>query len=84
MAVKYTDPALVTEVKITTTTPDQGSVTGYGSKIPTAYMIKYRRHWHRVYAMVYGNAASIYIHSLGEDLFLDTDTEHSLQEAKAS
>lgn len=84
MSIQYTDPALVTAVKIVPAPYSGRTATGYGGQIPTAYMIRYRRHWHRVYAAVYGNAAAIYIHSLGTDLYLDTDTEHSLWEAKAA
>jgi len=37
------------------------NVTGYGSKIPTHYKIKWDGRWRRVYAACYGNAPSLYI-----------------------
>lgn len=37
------------------------TVTGYGSKLPTHYMVKHNGKWRRVYAACYGNAASFYI-----------------------
>lgn len=35
--------------------------TGYGSKLPTPYMVQWEGRWRRVYAACYGNAASHYI-----------------------
>jgi predicted alpha/beta hydrolase len=37
------------------------TATGYGNRIPTAYMVKWQGKWRRVYAACYGNAASTYI-----------------------
>jgi hypothetical protein len=37
------------------------TATGYGNRIPTAYMVKWEGRWRRVYAACYGNAASTYI-----------------------
>lgn len=80
--ILYTDPALVTAVRITEA-PLSTSATGYGPKIPTRYMIRYGAHWKRVYVMIYGNAGSAYIVHRHEDLHLDTDTEHTLKERAA-
>ncbi|UUV43266.1 hypothetical protein RCCWILLIS_94 [Rhodobacter phage RcCWillis] len=45
-----------------TETPRAGqTVTGYGAKLPTPYMVKHNGKWRRVYAACYGNAASHYI-----------------------
>lgn len=79
MSVRYTDPALVTGVKITDVPTSGQTASGYGGAIPTRYMIRYgSHHWRRVYAMVYANSGSVYIRWAGEELFLDTDTEHRL------
>lgn len=37
------------------------TVSGYGARIPTGYMVKLNGKWRRVYAMQYGNAATFYI-----------------------
>lgn len=42
------------------------TVTGYGSKIPTPYMVRWEGRWRRVYAACYGNAASHYIGKPGD------------------
>ena len=55
----------------TTDTPRHNSSTGYGSKIPTQYLLHcadgYKR---RVYARCYGNAASMYIVVQGKKFYL--------------
>ncbi len=48
----------------------QFSASGYGTRIPTRYMVKYRGTWRRVYAIRKANAASAYIISKGERLFI--------------
>lgn len=76
----YTDPADVTAVTADDTAPMYGrTVTGYGGKIPTRYRITYRGRTRRVYAMCYGNSASVYVIVGGAVAFLDTDTEHALE-----
>ena len=75
--VEYTDPELVTGIK-TTETPRNPSLSGYGAKIPTRYMVKYGTHWRRVYVMNYGNSGSAYVLARGKVLFLDTTTEYAL------
>jgi len=47
------------------------SSTGYGSKIPTAYMVKWQSRWRRVYAICYSNASSFYIKSNDGLLFVN-------------
>lgn len=44
------------------------TATGYGSKIPTQYMVKYNNRWHRVYCRIYSNSGSLYIISGGEQV----------------
>lgn len=79
MAVNYTDASL-TESVLVTDSPTYGqTVTGYGGKIPTRYMLKYAGRMRRVYAMAYGNSASVYIVVNGEDLFLDLTTQERIE-----
>jgi hypothetical protein len=39
----------------------QYTATGYGSRIPSSYMVKYNGRWRRVYVCIYGNAGTAYI-----------------------
>ena len=81
MSVTYTDPALVSGVKVTDVPTSGQTVSGYGGRIPTRYMVRYDGRWHRVRMMQYGNSGSAYITVRGQDLFIDTDTEYRLMEA---
>lgn len=74
----YTDPRLVEAVRTTEVPGNPYAATGYGPRIPTRYMIRYAGRWRRVYVMQYANSGSAYIRVLGDDCFLDTDTEHRL------
>lgn len=76
--ITHLDDDAVTEVRITDT-PHNPSVTGYGRKIPTRYMLKIAGRWHRVYAMLYANSGSTYVLKGGQELFLSTDTETRAQ-----
>lgn len=42
------------------------TATGYGSRIPTVYMVQWQGRWRRVYAACFGNAASTYIGKAGD------------------
>ncbi len=60
--------------------------SGYGTS-PTEFLIQYRAdngrlHWHRVFAMSYGNGATLYIRSGGRTVLLDIDTQHKLAAAR--
>lgn len=46
---------------------------GYGAKVPTTVMVRLpgRSRWRRVYAMAYGNSASLYVVVDGRDVFVD-------------
>lgn len=79
MSVQRTDPGLTTEVRVTTQPTYGQTVTGYGGKIPTRYMVKYAGRWRRVYAMSYGNSASLYIVVGGQDALLDLTTEERIE-----
>jgi len=79
MTIKYTDPTLVSEYRRTSVPRGGQTATGYGSKIPTAYMLRYAGRWYRVYVMQYSNSGTAYILVKGEQLILDIDTEHRLE-----
>lgn len=57
----------------------QYTVTGYGSKIPTEYMIKVNddcgRRWHRIYCSIYGNSGASYIIVKNRRKYIQFDTE---------
>lgn len=76
---------LVSEVKITKV-PFNRSLSGYGAKVPTEYMIRHAtsQRWHRVYMMQYGNAGSAYIERLGSRYFLNPETEERLEALRVS
>jgi hypothetical protein len=56
-------PFLTTETEFKETDlPKTGqTVSGYGARIPTPYMVKFNGKWRRVYACCYGNAPTLYI-----------------------
>lgn len=79
MTVEYLNASEVSEVKITDTPRSGQTISGYGSKIPTRYMLKIGNRWHRVYAMVYGNSGSSYVLRNREVYFLNSDTEYRIE-----
>lgn len=54
------------------------TASGYGCKIPTEYMVKYRGKWRRVYSCCYGNSGTAYIGKWGDynNTFATVDIEH--------
>lgn len=42
------------------------TATGYGSRIPTVYMVQWQGRWRRVYAACYSNSPSTYIGPSGD------------------
>lgn len=51
------------------------TATGYGSRIPTEYMVKFNGKWRRVYCRIYSNNGTMYIGTLkesGERLIVQT------------
>ena len=82
MTIRTTDPAHVTDVKITYVPQWGTTVSGYGGQIPTQYMIKYLGRWRRVYMMQYANSGSAYVMVQHNHMFLDSDTEHRLENLK--
>jgi hypothetical protein len=74
MTVQYTEPASVTGIKTAEAPVSGRTVSGYGGRVPTSHMVQYLGAWRRVYAMAYGNGASLYIRVAGEPVHLDADT----------
>jgi hypothetical protein len=70
--IDYLDPARVT-AKRQTDAPPNRSRTGYGSKIPTAWLLQLDgKRWHRVYVVQWSNSGSAYVLSRGKPLYLGT------------
>jgi hypothetical protein len=68
----YLAPSRVTAVK-ETPEPRNYSRTGYGSKLPTCWMLQLDgKRWHRVYVVCFGNSGSAYVLSHGESHYLGT------------
>ncbi len=86
-SLKYTDPNRVKKIQVMVDCPPNPYSSGYGRKIPTRYGIVYlgkgmTKRFHRVYVMNYANAGSAYILIDREVVFLDSDTEHDIEEAR--
>lgn len=80
--VRYLHSNTILETRITEP-PKSRSISGYGSKIPTQYMIRASWHWgtnaqwRRVYAICWSNVASHYIVIKKQRWFLhDWDLQH--------
>lgn len=60
------------QVKVTKT-PINRSVSGYGSKLPTQYMVKHASDnvWRRVYVACFSNSGSAYIFFKNEKVLVD-------------
>jgi hypothetical protein len=56
-------PFQTVEVELRETeTPRSGqTLTGYGAKLPSPYMVRYEGRWRRVYVANWGNAGTAYI-----------------------
>jgi hypothetical protein len=85
MSVTYLDPADVVDVIVNRAAPIYGrNVDGYGSKIPTRFMLRLQDgRARRVYVMQYANSGSCYVVVGGEDRFLPSDLEHDMMAAAA-
>jgi hypothetical protein len=46
------------------------TATGYGSKIPTSYKVKYNNRWYRVYCRIYSNSGTCYIITKGKKIII--------------
>lgn len=62
-----------TDIRVTEQPKYWRTVTGYGKKLPTEYMVRHNGKWRRVYAVCYSNSASHYIGKLlgnGQTIFV--------------
>lgn len=80
--VPYTDYSKVESVVLDLYPPRWRSNTGYGSKVPTPFRIKYEGRWRRVYMMQWGNAGTPYVLCKGKKVCLDSTTEYMLTEGR--
>lgn len=51
----------------------QYTASGYGSKIPTQFMVKHGKQWKRVYCRIYSNIGTLYIKAGKEMLIVQID-----------
>lgn len=57
--------------KKSTRTPVSRTVSGYGSKLPTQWLLRLKdKRWRRVYVMQWSNCGSAYVIVNGKTLFL--------------
>jgi hypothetical protein len=47
------------------------TATGYGKRIPTAYMVRFNGRWRRVYCCIYSNIGTTYIGKLSDGLIVN-------------
>lgn len=81
MAVFHTNPKKVIALAYDLNHRPNGTGRMYGDKLATPYRVMLSdNRWRRVYAICYGNAASVYVNSNGVRLFLDDATEYALQD----
>lgn len=78
----YLDDSTIMAAK-TTEVPQNGmTVSGYGSRMPTRYMVKLAdKRWRRVYAICYSNIGATYVQvgNLGQRI-LDYACEDKIQD----
>ncbi len=48
------------------------TASGYGSKIPTEYMVHWRGRWRRVYCRIFSNSGTLYIRHEGGRIVVTT------------
>lgn len=75
-------------IRMDASAPAGHTVSGYGDKIPTRYMLRIKgtagrpARWHRVYVMAYGNAGTPYVMRAGEKVLLSIEVESALENAR--
>lgn len=80
MSVTYLDPHRIARVHVTDDPTYGRTATGYGRKLPTCYMLTLDdRRKRRVYAMSYGNTATLYVVVGGVDHVLESDAESMVE-----
>ena len=63
---------LIAVNRMRTDTPRSGRTTsGYGSKLPTCYMLRVGNRWRRVYAICWSNVSTCYILKKGERIVVN-------------
>lgn len=55
------------------------TATGYGSKIPTRYMVQWKGRWYRVYCSIFSNSGTCFIVSKKETIYID---DYNMQEVE--
>lgn len=79
----YVHQGAVTGVRVDTEAPRYGAtVSGYGGKIPTRYVLRIGGRWRRVYASVYGNSGSTWVTIDGATAHTGAVTEYFLEAAR--
>lgn len=81
-SVTYLEHARVMGLRVDAETPRNPYANGYGSRIPTRYMLKLGKRWHRVYVVQWSNAGSAYVLERGARLFLSIETQSALEDAR--
>ena len=51
----------------------QYTSSGYGSKIPTQYMVQWEGKWRRVYCKIYSNIGTLYIGKIEQGLIVQIE-----------
>ncbi len=69
--MNYLDMSTV-EARQITEPPRNRSRSGYGSKIPTQYLLQIAKRWHRVYVICWSNSGTAYIIKGGQNLYIAT------------
>ncbi len=67
--MNYLDMSTV-EARQITEPPVNRSRSGYGSKIPTQYILQVAKRWHRVYVICWSNSGTAYIIKAGKPLYI--------------
>ena len=77
--IKYLEDLDILDIEVTAK-PLNNSVSGYGGKIPTEYLLHIGKRSYRVYAICWSNAASFYVTINNERLFLALKSLHKLED----
>lgn len=73
---KGDEPRQTVEVPVKeTAAPINRSVSGYGKRIPTSYMVQVDGKWRRVYCCIYSNVGTLYIGDLSDSPSISIDRE---------
>ncbi len=69
--MNYLDMSTVA-ARMATEPPRNRSRSGYGSKLPTAHMLRVAKRWHRVYVVCWANSGTAYIVKGGRPHYIAT------------